>query len=307
MYLCCLAPPPALLAEPAHRPHDLAWSIELPSTAQCEGLREWLSARLTDWRRRRDSTQYSRSRVPDSADTPEDAQVTANNMDQEESSYFHHLEQAFARWKALTDEERREQWHHECAKAFAREKEKHQVTRQRLDETDQELRQLRSRCERLSLDGHGPDIAQFPITVFPLSREAVSHLPRSQDLDSSALIGKWRNRLQTARSKQHPLPQARSTPAPQPQDSPAREQRVVSPVQHRDSWTGETQGSNDSEMADEDDAELIDAPGEEDPDHVEEEHQQSHVGVANAFQRSNTAIPSSDSRRSALGHTMDVT
>ena len=304
MYLRCLSPPATLLAEPAQRPYELAWSIAPPSALQCEALRSWLSGKLADWRRYRDSAHYGVDVMHNGADGNEDLQTENEKIKLEESSYYQHLEDAFRKWSTLSDTGRQEQWHVECAKAFATEKELHQGTRRKLDYADQELQQLRGRLDQLVLNQQAPDVARYPATPLHLSREAVSHLPASNELDHNRLISKWRSRLQSARSTQHPFPGTKCNPSPQPLGANGNK----SPLErHRNSWTGHTGTSNASPVAEDEDAELEDAPGEDDFDHLPMQSQQTQLDGNTHQDLRAKAISNDASKKNGLRHVpMDI-
>ena len=270
MYLRCLTPPPALLVRPADRPHELAWSVDVPSAEQCEILRGWLAAKLTDWRRRRDSAQYGVSWLRNGSQGNEDAQAEVEAIRQEGSAYYGHLEKSFEAWTKFTEMERQDQWRVECAKAFAAEKERHQETQRRLDETEQEVRQLRARLDQMASDLHGADTARYPATPLPLSREAVSYLPAFSELDHAKIVSKWRTRIQSARNTQQPLPGSSWNSSLPKLDTNGNHQ---ADREHCDSWASNTEAHSGSGLIEAEDTDFEDAPGEEDLDHLQQQGQ----------------------------------
>lgn len=185
-------------------------------------------------------------------------------MRKEESTYYEHLEDAFRRWKKLPERERQDIWHYECAKAFAREQEKHQATCRKLEQAEQELQQLRTRLEQFKHLPSAPDASPYQPATIPLSREAVSHLPDSTKWDYNTLVSKWRNRLRSARSTQLSLPGTNGDhTSPTPQAVELNGYRTRSILQHRASWPSQEDGMD--AQGDDEEA-LVDAPGEEDTD-----------------------------------------
>ena len=259
MYLQCLASPPSLLIEPAHHPHGLAWTLRPPSSDHYETLRSFLAAKLTSWRRERQSAHFGNTNAA-RANVATDSETDLGNLILEEPSYYEHLESAFNEWKEKTDAQKNREWQHECARAFAREREKHQETKKRLDATDQDLRRLRSRLDQAALDKYGLDANM--IASQSLSRQAVSYLPTDDNFDYNNLVSKWQGRVQSARGAQQSLPGASFT-------------SEVPALSNGRSWedfqgsygTLEGAPSNSAMQGDEDDY-LVDAPGEDDLDHI---------------------------------------
>lgn len=252
MYLQCLASPPSLLAEPSRRPYELAWSIDLPSTEQCEVLRACLASRLYEWRRRRETSQYGGAYPLNGGDQQPRLQSANEKIKQEETAYYEHLEDAFEKWKNVSDSERTGSWQQACAKAFAREQEKHFATKRRLDMLEQEMKQLQRKLE------HPPHVTQTseegptPTSFLTLSREAVQNLPPSTGWDYDMLISKWQARVQSARSAQRSLPACGSDPGT-PQAGLTNGHTPTSVEDHRGSWSTQDSGR--------------DAHGDEDHDH----------------------------------------
>ena len=264
MYLQCLGPPPALLAEPASRPHGLSWSTSPPSTRHCELLRGWLSNKLCDWRRRLQQSCFGDMYLHDSMNGHAYPRSEADAIREEEVSYYEHLENAQQSWTKLAHKERMENWQFECAKAFAREQEKHQATKRRLDEAEHEIQVLRARLDRIAQDQQLLDRFGCNSTVLSLSHRAVSHFPPHADWDYNSLISKWRIRLQSARDSQRSLSHLSRNLSPPNSillqangngHSPAHQHDQSSPCHFQ-----EPNGHGDG------DEELADALGEADPD-----------------------------------------
>ena len=244
--------------EPSQRPHELAWSIDPPSAKHCELLRGWLSSKLCDWRRRREYAFLNNPCLHEPTNRPLNAQSEDEVIKQEEASYYGHLDTAFKTWSELTDRDRQEKWHYDCATAFAREREKHQVTLKRLDQAEQEIQQLRVRLEQSAQGLVMSDASNYPTTTVPLSREAISHLPDSSTWEYNALVSKWRKRLQSARSNQQTLSTHGWDPSTLRRDH-TNGYPPPSVTQHEDSWPSQD-GERDAQGDDDD--ELGDAPGE---------------------------------------------
>ena len=248
--------------EPSQRPHELAWSLDPPSAERCELLRGWLSSKLSDWRRRRDYAPSDNSCLPERSNGLHNSHSEAEVVKQEEASYYEHIDTAFKKWTELTNRQRQETWHYDCATAFAREHEKHQATLKRLSQAEQEIEQLRVQLEQ-SVQGHLlSEASRYSATNISISREAISHLPESTTREYNGLVSKWRKRLQSVRSTTHRMPAhdwERSAPRP----DHANGHGPPSATHLRDNWPsqdGEPDASGDE------DQELCDAPGEEDPD-----------------------------------------
>lgn len=260
MYLQCLASPPSLLIEPARHPHGLAWTLRPPSSDHYETLRSFLATKLTSWRRERQSAQFGNTNAAQ-ANVPTDAETDLEDLILEEASYYEHLESAFNEWKEKTDAQRDREWQHECARAFAREREKHRETKRRLDATDQDLRRLRSRLDQAALDKYGLDANM--IASQSLSRQAVSYLPTEDNFDYNNLVSKWQGRVQSARGAQRSLPSASFA-----SEVPSFLSNGRSWEDCQGSYAALEEATNNSAMQDYEDDDLVDAPGEDDLDQI---------------------------------------
>ncbi|KAL9104251.1 MAG: hypothetical protein Q9163_000799 [Psora crenata] len=271
MYLQCLVPPPTLLREPTPRAHELSWSISPPSTMYCELLRGWLSNKLCDWRRRREHPQFGDVYLHNGLNCRADSQSEADAIRETEASYYAHLENAQQSWAQLTDEERLETWQHECAKAFAQEQEKHQATRRRLNEAEQEIQQLRVRLSQIASEQQLPEAVHRSPATLTLSREAVLHLPPHPQWDYNNLVSKWKTRLQSARCSQHP-PQLAWSQGNHPREPLRANGNGRAPGSQLGNRSFSRAGGPDAQG--DEDEELADAAGDDDPDEIEctEEH-----------------------------------
>lgn len=256
-----------MLVEAAPRPHELAWTVDPPAADHCDRLRSFLAEALTNWRRNRRGVYNEDPNITASNGTTQPEQEI-QNVDAEEASYYRHLDTAFEEWKEKSDLQRNREWHHECAKAFAREREKHQDTKRKLEAAEQEIRQLRNGFDQVPLERYTLTKKSPSTASQPLSRQAVSHLPVEGSFDFNALIKKWQGRVQSAKSAQQPLPKANNRPSAtfvsngEPSDE----------FQDRDTTLADAPRMH-ADPADED-ADLLDAPGEEDLDHIATQSQQ---------------------------------
>ena len=261
MYLKCLSPPPALLSG-APALHDASWSLDPPGTADYEALRGWLHDKLHDWRRRRENLQFGTngSQNTISAPTP----ISANNspVHNEEALYYEHLSKAHHKWVELSAQAREQQWHHECARAYACEQEEHQATVRLLEHAEQEIQLLRSQVAQMNANILPAEFIQFPPGALPITRKAMSSLPdtNASTYDADAFIAKWKGRIRSARSTQIALPTSPRTSSHQPTNSNGSSRYDLLPKSTR-----EAQGTSQGQEHDREGG-LEDAPGEEDED-----------------------------------------
>lgn len=131
-------------------------------------------------------------------------------INNEEGLYNDHLTKVHRRWTELPDTDRQQQWHYECAKAFAREREQHLLTIRKLEQTEQENMLLRKHLTAQGHNASSSEIQDSPLyhqhSLIPTSDKSASYLPKSPSWDFDVLIGKWKSRIQSARSTQYPLP-----------------------------------------------------------------------------------------------------
>lgn len=177
--------------------------------------------------------------------------------------YYEHLSKAHRKWADLSARTREEQWHYECAKAFAREQERHQATARSLQHAEDEIKLLRNHIAQMNANILPPESAQFQPSALPLTSDSISHLTDANSLlfDCEASIAKWKSRIRCARSTQAPLPPASGPPLQQPTDSDAS---------HRFGFLerAAAQEAQGSALEHDDDGRggLEDAPGDEDDD-----------------------------------------
>ncbi|KAG8532791.1 uncharacterized protein KY384_002669 [Bacidia gigantensis] len=304
MYLRCLAPPQSFLTAPSQRPHDLTWTTTAPEADQYEQMRAWLSSKLTDWQRIRSHTDFGSSFTQDIAIGNAQHMTEVERVKQAEPSYYKHLETSFNEWSKLSDVERRDAWQYECARAFAREQERHQASIRKLDLQEQEIQLLKARLDRSSQEDGESQRCLYPLTITRLSKETVNYLPASLDLEFRDHIARWREKLRIARSIQQPLPPVESsTPTISKFDTNGH---YATPfAERRDGW----QNRNGSMAGnDVDGSELADAPGEVDTDTIDGSHlhgsQDLHtLGLQGRSQESsNGATDDTDGHGHGLGN-----
>lgn len=195
-------------------------------------------------------------------------------INNEEAMYNEHLTKAHQKWANLSDKERNEQWHYECTKALAREREQHQATARKLSVLEQEVTLLRN---HLAVQNNAPmegqEHLQYQPTLLPLSEKTISHLAKSTPLDFEALLTKWKSRIKSARSTQFPLPNSTSSKTRSenegrimnrlpPPTSPM--QFIVTGLQEQDQEQDQDQDQEqDQEQEQDEDEDLEDAPGED--------------------------------------------
>ena len=256
--LQCLSAPQSLLAGPTI-PDRFTWSLEVPKVAQYELLREWLDIKLKEWNRRLRSDMAS---SPNHQSNGTDGhQADSNGLGNEDTAYYQHLSTTYENWKALSDKQRQETWRVDCFKAFAREEEKHKATKRNLHLAEQEIQHLRYQLAQMR---HPPEYSIYPPSTLPISREAVTHLPNSSAWAFDSILFKWKTRIQSSRSTQHPLPPLSpwASATPTNLNSNHTNGNLSYPQPHRGDQRPHHNADHDPES--DEDEELADAPGEED-------------------------------------------
>ena len=271
--LQCLSAPHTLLAGSAI-PDRSSWSIEAPKSIQYDILREWLGSKLKDLQPQGKSYHLPNQTIQSNG-------INGHSQDPEgigelEEKYYQHLITVYETWKGLPEKQRQESWRTECAKAFAREQEKHKQTIRSLEMAEQEIQHLRSQLTQRNPFDHSTEYTQFGTSALPISREMTKHLP---DIPSyEALLSRWRSRLAHQRSVQNPLPPpspwAIATP-PNPSNSNNHHMnghhRYPLPPQRDD----HQEPDHEQDQASDEDEDLADAPGDDDIS----EQQQQQLGM----------------------------
>lgn len=181
-----------------------------------------------------------------------------------EEKYNQYLTRVYETWRALPEKQKQESWRTECAKAFAREQEKHKQTKRSLELVEQEMQHLHSQLAQRNPYDHSTEYIQFGISTLPLSRETTKHLP---DLPSyEALLSRWRTQLAHQRSVQNPLPPpspwATATPLnPNSNSNLINGTHQYPPPPQRDN---QQQPDNEQDQVFDEDEDLADAPGDDD-------------------------------------------
>lgn len=253
--LRCMPPPRSMSSHHSNLGQE-TWPLDPPGPSEFEYLKRFLFAKLQEWKARvAQGDQYTDH-------NGEDDQQLSDNLSKEEATHQQHFVEAYNDWQKLTPEKRQEQWRLECQKAYAEEYDRHQGTRDRLDQLEQEIHHLR---DRLDQQKSGHVATDFEISAIPLSRMTMAavkphELRDLQHWDYDRLLEKWKHRIHEQRSTQHPLPEV-------PLWSPSRPRNgTPSTYGHRgreDQHIYPDDGDN--EMEDED---LVDAPGEDEDEDV---------------------------------------
>lgn len=257
--LQCLSAPHTLLARSAV-PDRFSWSVEAPKPIYHDLLREWLGSKLKDWQRQGKSHHFPNQIIQPNG-------TNGHSQDSEgigevEEKYFQHLTSVYETWKALSEKQRQDLWRTECAKAFAREQEKHEQTKRSLEQAEQEIQHLLSQLAHRNPYDHSIEYTNFGLSALPISRETTKHLP---DLPSyEALLSRWRTRLAHQRSAQNPLPAlspwASTTPPNPPNNHMNGTDQYPAPPQRDE----HQQPDNEQDQASDEDEDLADAPGDDD-------------------------------------------
>ena len=263
--LQCLSAPHTLLAGSAI-PDPFSWSIEVPKPSYHDLLREWLGMKLKDWQRQGKSHHFPNQIIQPSG-------TNGHSQDSEsigdvEGKYYRHLTSVYETWNDLSEDQKQESWRRECAKAFAREQEKHKQTTRSLELAKQEIQHLRSQLAQRNHYDHSIEYTQFGNSILPLSQETTKNLP---DLPSyEALLSRWRTRLAHQRSAQNPLP----PPSPWATAKPSNANNYVNGTHQYPPpplIDDRQRPDNGQDQASDEDEDLADAPGNDD---ISEQQQQ---------------------------------
>ena len=236
-----------------------------------ERLREWLGARLKDWRRQRNLAFDQSHGHSNGTNGHLQDQFDTENLSEVEEKCYQHISHTFDAWKGLSEKQKQERWREVLAKAFAREQERHQETKRKLELAEQEIQHLRSQLDQIH---QPPEFSAFTASTLPITRETAANLAGSQSWNSESLISRMKSRLQATRSTQHPLPTASPwATAPPPNLN----------TNHMNGNTAFAQFRRDSQQPyrneeahapSEEDEDLADAPGDE--EELGHDHTQHH-------------------------------
>lgn len=231
--------------------------MSLPGTPQLEAVRGRVSAILQWWRKNRRAE--TESGLNGSLELPNN-HSDVGNAQKEDQRYYDHLTKAYKMWSDLQEPQKKEVWHLEALRAFAREDEEHRKTQLKLHEAEQEAANLRIQLERLNECQQPREYLLFPPNQLPITRETASIVASNSDnipLEYDKLVEKWKVRIQSNRSAQKPLPQLQNLETPMS----SHHTNGLSPYTHQPSNGNlqlHSQGISDDD--------LMDAPGDEDDD-----------------------------------------
>ncbi|KAL8736711.1 MAG: hypothetical protein Q9166_000077 [cf. Caloplaca sp. 2 TL-2023] len=253
--LRCMPPPRSMSSHHSNLGQE-TWPLDPPGPAEFEYMKRYVFAKLQEWKAKIAQGDHS---INQDADLD---QQLSDNLANEEATHQKHCAQAYGNWQKLTPEKKQEQWRLECQKAYAEEYDRHQGTRERLDQLEQELHRLR---DRLDQQRSGQVPSDLEISSMPLSRTTMAavrpqEVHNLQHWDYDRLLEKWRHRIQQQRSTQHPLPTVPSWSLSRPQNG-TPSTYGHRPLDDQHSY----QDDGDNEMEDED---LADAPGEDEDEDV---------------------------------------
>ena len=268
--LQCLSAPQSLLVG-STVPDRFSWSLEAPRQIYYDILREWLGSKLKELQPRGKSHHFPNQIIQPNG-------INGHSQDPEsigevEERFYQHLTSVYESWRGLPEKQRQESWRTECAKAFAREQEKHKQTKRSLELAEQEIQHLRSQLAHKNPYDQSTEYTNFGISPLPLTRETTRNIP---DLPSyEALLSRWRTRLAHQRSVQIPLPPpspwATATPL-NPTGKHMNGHHHYPPPPQRDD---QPQPDHEQDQVSDEDEDLADAPGDDDIS----EQQQQQLGM----------------------------
>ncbi|MCJ1379643.1 hypothetical protein MMC17_002745 [Xylographa soralifera] len=235
-------------------PNGLSWPIDIPGPKQLEVIRQRISTRVKWWRSRRRAAAALGS--PDLS-VVDGKQLGTLSEAEEEQRHNDYLNSAYNVWNDLSESEKREIWHMESMRAFAREERDHGETHIKLARVEQEAANLRLQLERLNECQQPREFLLFPPNQLNVSREAATIVAENSadtSLDFDKLVDKWKARIQSGRNEQ------KSLPPPQPSTAGAIQLNGISSY-NQPSLNGDLLAQPG--VSDDD---LMDAPGDEDDD-----------------------------------------
>ena len=259
--LQCLSAPLTLLVGSAV-PDRFSWSIEPPKPIYHDILREWLGSKLKNLQPRGKSHHFPNQIIQPNGTNGHSQE--SESAGEAEEKYYQHLTSAYENWKALSEKQKQELWRTECAKAFAREQEKHKQLKLSLELAEQEIQHLRSQLAQRNAYDHPTESTTFGTSPIPISRETAKNIPELPSYE--ALLSRWRTRLAHQRSVQHPLPPlspwVAATPlTPNNNSNHMNGHHQYPPPPQRDEHQ---QPGNEQDQASDEDEDLADAPGDDD-------------------------------------------
>ena len=262
----CLSAPHTLLAGSVV-PDRFSWSVETPKPIYHDLLREWLGSKLKDWHQQGKSLHFPSQMIQPNGTNGHSQE--SEGIGEVEAKYYRHLTSVYETWKALPEKQRQELWRTECAKALAREQEKHDQTKRSLELAEQEILHLRSQLGQRNFYDHSTEYIHFGTSTLPISREAAKNVPELPSYE--ALLSRWRARLAHQRSVQNPLPSPSpwaTATSPHPNNNHINGIHQYPPPPQHDNHHPPDNGQDPPSDEDED---LADAPGDDD---ISEQQQQ---------------------------------
>lgn len=233
-----------------------SWPLDPPGNAQYEYMKRFLFAKLQEWKARL-SEEGTQNRA-----TGDDDQQLSDNIVREEAAYQQHFAQAYHNWQKLTQDHKQEQWRLECQRAYAEEYDRHQDTRDRLDQLEQEIHHLRLQLSQQKNGQLSPSSA-LEVSPITLSRSTMKSFvdQQARDLqhwDYDRLLAKWKQRVRQERSVQQPLPATTSWASSSKPANGASSGFEHGPSDEDQQQPYQYDGVNENE-----DEDLADAPGED--------------------------------------------
>ncbi|KAL8700914.1 MAG: hypothetical protein Q9201_005183 [Fulgogasparrea decipioides] len=242
--LRCMPPPRSMSSHHSNLGQE-TWPLDPPGRLEFEYVKRYTFAKVQEWKARITLDDQHSDHIGEI-----DPQLNAK-LAREEPTYHNHVLQMYSNWQGLPEEKKLDEWRLECQKAYAEEYDRHQETRDRLDQLEQEIHHLRDRVNQPKNTQSSSGLGFSPL---PLSRATIATLSSQQarDLhqwDYNELVNKWKLRIREQRSTQHMLPNL-------PPYTPKRALNGTPSTYDQHSYHEE----RDHEMGDED---LADAPGDD--------------------------------------------
>ena len=243
-------------------PETKSWSLDAPKNVHYETLCDWVEKKLRSWHNLRLSQAHKSQRNATNGHLQD---ALGSDLNADIDNYKKHITSAYEAWKAMSDKRKQELWSGECAKAFAREQERHKETKRRLDLAEQKIQFLQSQLEEKI---QVPEAHMYPSTVLPLSRETTDQLPNPDTFSYEGLLSKWKAKIKSTRSIQQPLPPASPWVAATPpilSNTQSNGTAYTTQNHQNRPYLNPTPGNGAEHASDEDeDEDLADAPGDED-------------------------------------------
>ena len=261
--LRCMQSPRSLSSQRSGLGHD-TWPLEPPGTSQADFLKRYIFSKLQEWK-----ANVSRESIGN--DSGEVSKELREDLAREEAAYHQHFGQAYNVWTSLSPESKQSEWRLECQKAFAQEQDRHQETRNRLDQLEQELNHARGQVNQQRTNRHLMEVSNNTSPTVPLSRGAASILNSLKDnleaWNYDSIVNKWTGYILQQRSTQRPLPTA----------SPWSPDLGTNGASAKpDRRAGEQRPFSAGLAGDDADEDLVDAPGEDEED-MHHEPQESAI------------------------------